>query len=212
MSWLHFCRAAGAQQSLPEPGGKSQVGEGSGALKPLAQGDSGVSYSPMDSCCIPGNSLGAGKLHSGAAGRARSSPVRCAQLCLEDQCRHHRVRARGAGPGEPHRQPRVGSSRGERGRIPPPAAPWRGRQRGSIISTVLLGGEGLVPGHLQLSSGSRGVSINWGKGIADKGGGGSDTDKGLFFPFISFFFNSLDNIIQHCKWIDQHSLIRLLEL
>lgn len=36
-----------------------QVGEDSGALKPLAQGDSGrpgaVSYSPRDSCCITGD-------------------------------------------------------------------------------------------------------------------------------------------------------------
>lgn len=142
-------------------------------MKPLAQGDnSTVSYSPMDSCCIHGNSLGAGKPHSRAAGRVRSSSARCAQLCLEDQCRHHLIWGRGAGPGEPQGQPQVDSSRGEGGRIPPAAAPWRGRQRGSIISTVLLGGEGLVPGHLQLSSGSRGVSINWGKAFQTREGVG----------------------------------------
>lgn len=106
-------------------------------------------------------------------------------------------------PRAPYRQPWVDSSRRGGGRIPAAAAaPWRGRQRGSIISTVLLGGEGLVPGYPAAILGQRRGEHELGKGIADKGGGGFDTEKGLFFPFIYFFSNSLDNITQHCKWID----------
>lgn len=167
MAWLYFCSAAGAQRSVPEPAGKSQVGEGSGALKPSAQGDSGspgaVSYSPMGSCCIRG------ARPWGWGTPLKVSSARCAQLCLQGQCGHHwiwgpRSRARGA-LGAARRQPRVDSSRrgGGGGRIPPPPAPWRGRQRGTIISIVLLGGEGLVPERRQPSSGSGGVSINRGK-------------------------------------------------
>lgn len=171
MSWLYFCRAAGAQQPLPEPGGKSQVGGGSGALKPLAQCDSlspsAVSYSPVDSCCFHGN---------GALGPANSPPGQQGERGAALQGVHSsawRVRAdspplgaeeQGRGSLRGGTQTPPGRlQQGRRSRIPPPAAPWRGRQRGSIIRVVLLGGEGLVPGHLQPSSGSGGVSISWGK-------------------------------------------------
>lgn len=67
-----------------------QVGEGSEALKPLAQGDSSspgaVSYSPRSSCCIHGNTaLGlASPTHGQQGGRGAALPA--VHSCAQDQC------------------------------------------------------------------------------------------------------------------------------